>query len=129
MSLFEGFHKPTQQNIIIKLYTYQESSKLAQGLKELFCQAKLQHRHFCDIIDVMFREADAGFELCLCLEKLEKDLQKEIEEKKDANSPYTEEELWCFLRGTVEALTLAQAQVTPLPRTSPIEASAPATSS
>jgi len=121
--LFEGFHKPTQQNIIIKQYIFPELSKLEQGLKEQFCQAKLRHKHFCDIIDVTCQATPAGFELCLCLEKLEKDLQMEIEAKKGS---YTEEELWQFLRCTVEAMALAQAQVSPLLRTSPTETSSPA---
>jgi len=113
MSLFEGYHNPTQQNIIIKHYTFTEPSKLAKGLKEQFCQAKLRHSHFCDIIDVMFSAKETGFELCLCLEKLEKDLQVEIEGKKELKSPYTEAEIWRFLRCAVEAMALAQAHVSP----------------
>jgi hypothetical protein len=84
---------------------------MLQGLKELFCQAKLSHSHFCDIIDVMFLEKSTGFELTLCLEKLERDLQAEIEERKGSARPYIEEELWKFLQGTVEAMALAQGLV------------------
>jgi hypothetical protein len=59
----------------------------------------------------MFEEKSAGFELILCLEKLERDLQAEIEERKGSARPYTEEELWTFLQGTVGALGLAQSLV------------------
>lgn len=111
MSLFEGFHTPTQQAIMIKQYTFPNPSKLAKAIKEQFCQAKLRHSHFCDIIDVEFCENTQGFELCLCLERLEKDLEKEIDNKRESKSQYTEEEIWQFLQCTVEAMALAQTQV------------------
>jgi len=108
LSLFEGFHKPTQQKILIKHYNYYKITDLAQGINELFCQAKLHHSHFCNIIDVLFTERETGYELILCLERLDKDLQREIEDRAYRGQMYGEQELWEFLQGTVEALALAQ---------------------
>ena len=107
-NIYEGFHKTTKQKIIIKQHTFCSLSKLMQVLKELFCQAKLRHSHFCDIIDVLFQEKPTGYEVSLCLERLERDLEAEIVERKGSAKPYTEEELWKFLQDTVEAMASAQ---------------------
>lgn len=107
-SIFEGIYKRTNQRIIIKQYKFHQIAHVAQGLKEQFCQAKLHHARFCNILDVLFSESEAGYELCLCLEKLEKDLNREIIEKAHRGDRYREAELWEFLQGTVEALALAQ---------------------
>lgn len=107
-NLFEGLYKPTKQKIMIKQYPFRDISHLAQSLKELFCQAKLHHARFCSLTDVFFNENEAGYELLLCLERLERDLEKEIKDRAGRNEEYTEQELWEFLQGTVEALALAQ---------------------
>jgi len=107
-SVFEGTYKRTGQKIMIKQYIYPHIAQLTQGINELFCQAKLHHKHFCNIIDVLFTEADAGYELSLCLERLEKDLKNEIEDRVIQGKTYSEPELWEFLQGAVEALALAQ---------------------
>jgi len=107
-SIFEGLYKLTQQKIIIKQYRFHEISQLAQGLQELICQAKLHHPRFCSLVDALFTESAAGYELSLYLERLDGDLQKEIESRAIQGKTYSEQELWEFLQGTVEALALAQ---------------------
>lgn len=94
---------------IFKLESFEESSRV---LRELFLQAKFTHTHVCRLLDVYFAEK-SGLELILCLEKLEKDLAKEIEERSKSRQSYSEGELWEFLQITTEVLCAAQNKVVP----------------
>lgn len=110
-NIFEGTYKLTGQKIIIKQSQFHDISQFTQGLQELICQAKLQHRCFCSLIDAFFSESPAGYELNLCMERLDTDLQKEIGNRALRGEMYREQELWEFLQSTVEALALAQSNV------------------
>jgi len=108
LNIFSGTYTRTGQEIIIKQYTYPQISEFAKCLTEQFCQAKLHHQHICNIIDVLLTESAAGIQLSLCLEKLDTNLESEVQGRADRGERYREEELWEFLQGTVEALALAQ---------------------
>lgn len=110
-TLFEGFHIPTSQPVLLKHCLFHKHSQLAESLTELCHLAQLRHACSFSLIDLVIAEKEAGLELVVCVEKLEKDLQREIMEKVRGKQRYREEELWRFLWKIVKALAYAQQQV------------------
>ena len=110
-NLFEGIYKPTSQRVLLKHYLFPTLPNLTNTLKDHFCLAKLHHACFFHMIDMILTEKGEGFELVICVERLEKDLQREIKEREGRGEGYEEGELWRVLGGIVEALAYAQGLV------------------
>jgi hypothetical protein len=110
-NLFEGIYKPTSQRILLKHYLFPTLPNLTTTLKDNFCLAKLHHACFFQMIDMMLTEKEEGFELVICVERGEKDLQREIKERERRGEGYGEGELWRFVGVIVEAMAYAQGLV------------------
>jgi len=110
-TLFEGTYKPTGQPVLLKQCLCPKLPQLTSSLKEIFRLAKLNHACLFNVIDMIITEKEAGLELVICVERLEKDLQREIVEKAGKKQRYRERELWGVLRDLVQALAYAQKEV------------------
>jgi serine/threonine protein kinase len=81
-------------------------------------QARAEHSHSCKILELRldFETSENRFSLYHILEALDRDLQKEIETRRQANAPLAETDLRTFLAQTSSALANAHKKVTPTQR-------------
>jgi serine/threonine protein kinase len=109
--VMKGFHKILKRPVVIKFMRFSRITDLNLAVREAFIQAKLNHPLICSALDVNVKEYEGGFELCLCMEEMESDLQAQITDRMGMGQKYGEFELMQFLRGMVDALESAQAHV------------------
>ena len=113
VSLYMGRNKTS--DIVVKAHEFNlvteadANKRIAQALSTALVQARVQHSHTCDILEVNLRFVKAGANGRLCcvyhvLEVLESDIYKDIQQRKTSKSPYSEAELRDFLIQTSEAL-------------------------
>ena len=101
--------------IIAKVYDVASFEEVTVLIREIFLQAKFSHQNVCNILDVCCAPSKgSAFQLVLSLERLEQDLQKAIEDRKNPPRKYSEAEVWDFLQVTTNALYEAQRMVFPI---------------
>jgi len=115
VKLFQGAcHIP----IVAKRHEFAKSqgelqTRLASAINAGLAQARAQHPNTCDILAVHFdtSAAPSRYYVYHILEALDKDVEKEILQRKEESRPLSEPELWDFLEQMVSALVQAHAKV------------------
>jgi len=87
------------------------NQRLSQALNSALIQAKVQHPHSCDVLELQIELDKATCSLFQVWEALQTSLLGDIEERRTKQQTYTEKELWDFLLQTSEALALAHSKV------------------
>lgn len=85
--------------------------RLSQALNSALIQAKVQHPHSCDILELQIELDKTACSLFQIWEALQASLRGDIEERRNKKQTYSEKELWAFLLQTSEALALAHSKV------------------
>ena len=111
-AIFEANHS-LYGSVKAKRFKCLDLQALSSALNEAFLQAKLHHKSICQAVDLIVAVADEGYELLICMENLPSDLQKEIKDRGDSNTVYSEAHLMAFAKDLTDALAAAQAAVTP----------------
>ena len=100
---------PPNATVVIKKITSNDLFILNNVLKEAFTQHGLAHPSICRIIEVGLMNSG----VFIVLEKMQSDLAKFIKDRAASQTPFTEEEVWQFLRQLVAVLAFAQEKVSP----------------
>lgn len=98
---------PPNSLVVIKKITSTDLFILNNVLEEAFTQHGLSHPSICKIIQVGLMQSG----VFIVLEKLQSDLAKFIKDRAAAQTRFTEEEVWQFLKQMVEVLAFAQEKV------------------
>lgn len=85
--------------------------RLSQALNSVLIQAKVQHPHTCDVLELHLELDKNICSLFQVWEELHTSLREDIDAKSAKQQMYTEKELWTFLLHTSDALALAHSKV------------------
>lgn len=85
--------------------------RLSQVLNSALIQAKVQHPHTCDVLELHLELDKNICTLFQVWEDLHTSLQQDIEAKRAKQQVSTEKEVWAFLLQTSDALALAHSKV------------------
>jgi serine/threonine protein kinase len=120
--LFKGFSLTRNRlPIVAKCHEFsllrdkgQLSERLNAAINAGLAQARVEHPNSCKVLEICLdlSEAPNQYYVYHVLEALEKDLYQAVEQRKRRNSPYSEQEVWDFLKQTAGALSLAHEKVT-----------------
>ena len=94
----------------IKLLYANAPEDWVQTDRELRTITTMQHPSVVLVYDYVWHREGTGTVLALVTELCEKDLEKEIQERKIRGAFWTEEELWVFLREMASLLAMLQSQ-------------------
>ena len=103
-ALYKGY------DAAVKVLFLPPESDQRQLDKEWQMLKQLQHANIIQLYDDFWAEANGRWFLCLVLEWCAKDFYKDLQQRKVNQYPYTEIELWGYLRQAVEALAYMQQQ-------------------
>jgi len=117
VKLFKGIC--TSRNnlkVVLKLHSFSFSQtdyeeRISQTINAAVAQARVQHPHTCDILDVQFQTVNGKFLVYHVLEFLETSFEKEIAKRLRENRPCTETELRDFLQQISSAVAYARSKV------------------
>ena len=92
----------------------QLTERLNAAINAGLAQARVEHPNSCKVLEICLDLSEAPNEYYVyhILEALEKDLYQAVEQRKRRNCPYSEQEVWDFLKQTAGALSLAHEKVT-----------------
>lgn len=120
--LFKGFSLTRNRlPIVAKRHEFsllrdkgQLSERLNAAINAGLAQARVEHPNSCKVLEICLdlSEAPNQYYVYHVLEALETDLYQTVEQRKRQNSPYSEQEVWDFLKQTAGALSLAHEKVT-----------------
>ena len=85
--------------------------RLSQALNSALIQAKVQHSHTCDVLELHLEFDKNTCSLFQVWEALHTSLREDIDARRAKQQIYTEKELWTFLLQTSDALALAHSKV------------------
>lgn len=94
----------------VKLIQFQADSDQDRLNREWNTLKALQHEHILKLYNVFWLTVGTQYFLCLVLEWCEKDFLKDLTQRKQHQFPYTELQLWTYLRQAVAALAFMQSQ-------------------
>ena len=100
--------------VIIKTYSCYDANKANPVIREAFLQAFVEHPHNCPVFDLCMtwnKPKLRYFKLHIVVERLERDLLAESEQRRKANQRYSEEELLRVLKDVTEGLLHAKRMV------------------
>lgn len=97
---------------VVKLYHCQDYSNLKTVIQEAFVQVTLSSAYTCKLLDLSIREGSKSLiEVGLVMERMERDLQADINHRTLEQNPYIYVELKHILKCVVEALMYAKLRV------------------
>ena len=105
---------PPNTPVVIKVITSVDVLVLNCVLEEAFTQHSLNHDSICRILHVGLasnRVGQPANSVFIVLEKMHGDLAKHIKDRAVSQTPFSEAEVWHFLRQLVAALAFAQEKV------------------
>ena len=95
--------------VAIKVQTYQTQSAFEGAEKEIRTMKELcTHPHAVRLYEYFWEEVEGRWRLVLVTEYMEKDLMKDLEQRRKNEYPWREEELWEVARDLVDVLAFAQ---------------------
>lgn len=94
----------------VKVLLLPPDSDQRQLDKEWQILKQLQHENITRLYEDFWTEANGRWYLCLVLEWCSKDFYKDLQQRKANQYPYTEVELWGYMRQAVNALAYMQGQ-------------------
>jgi len=103
-ALYQGY------DAAVKILTLTPDSDQKQLDKEWQALKGLQHDNIVRLYEDFWTEARGKWYLCLVLEWCAKDFYKDMQDRRSHQFPYTELELWGYLRQVVDVLAFMQNQ-------------------
>jgi len=110
VSLFKGVSLlRNNRPVVVKQHQFDRRASgvakdISKVLNAALAQAKVQHEHSCDILDLQFTCDEKSFKVMHILEAMDCDVGEDILQRRDSKQQYSEKELWTFLKQTSSAL-------------------------
>ena len=110
IAIFEGHFQPLRKPVSVKQYVCASLSNLNTCIKEAQMQIKVESLYIHKLLDITIRGNGSPFKAELIMERLERDLEGDVNERFEQQNPYTEEELLQILVEVLDALIFAKLQ-------------------
>lgn len=105
---YSTFHN---RQVCIKVLPVSSLDDVNSVLKEALVQSSLSHPNVCQIYDCFMTGTMKNMKAVVVMEEMEKDLLTEIQERRAAKTPWTEEELWGMFKVLMETFAYLRTKV------------------